>query len=234
MKFWSCFGVVLVLCASGCSVRAHHHAAAPALTPTATVTNPHMPVPPIALTVYRVAGGKLAPAVVHVPPTQAVATAALRALGVSAPVTISHGTASVSLPHASDDEVAEIVYTLTQFPTVRRVDVAGRSGLARSDFAHYVPAIVVDSPAPAAKVGQTFTVSGSASVYEATFVVELIRDGEVLDKQTVTASAGAPARGSFETTLEATAGDATIRAFAPSAADGSPQHEVDVPVTIAP
>lgn len=233
MKFWSCFGAALVLCASGCTVRAHHRAA-PATTSTAATTNPHMPVPPIALTVYHVARGRLAPSVVHVPRTQAVATAALRALGVSAPVTIADGTASVSLSHASDDEIAEIVYTLTQFPTVQRVDVAGRTGLARSDFARYVPPIVVDAPAAGATVHQTFTVSGSASVYEATFTVELVRDGEVLDKQTVTASAGAPARGTFETTLEGTAGDATIRAFAPSAADGSPQHEVDVPVTIAP
>jgi hypothetical protein len=83
-------------------------------------------------------------------------------------------------------------------------------------------------------VQQRFRVTGTASVYEATLVVELVRAGEVLDKQTVTASAGAPARGTFETTLDGTAGAATVLAFAPSAADGSPQHEVDVPVTISP
>lgn len=233
MKFWSCFAVGLVVCASGCGVRMHHHSAQPPVS-TTTATNPHMPVPPMALTVYRVAGGKLAPTVVHVPRTQAVATAALRALGISAPLTIASGTASLSLPDATDDEVAEIVYTLTQFPTVQRVDVAGRTGLVRSDFAHYVPPIVVTSPAPGATVAQPIQVKGTASVFEATLVVRLVRNGEVLDKQTVTATAGAPARGSFETTLEATAGDATIEAFAPSAADGSPQHEVDVPVTISP
>ena len=54
-------------------------------------------------------------------------------------------------------------------------------------------------------------------------------------KQSVTASEGAPARGTFETTLHApSAGDATVTAFAPSAEDGSPQHQVDVPVTVMP
>ena len=232
MKFCALLGLALALGASGCTVRAHH--VAPPAPSVPTVTNPHMPVPPMALTVYRVAGGRLAPTVVHVPRTQAVATAALRALGVDAPVSIHDGTATVSLPHASDDEIAEIVYTLTQFPTVQRVDVAGRTGLVRSEFAHYVPPIVVDSPTPGATVAQTFRVTGTASIYEATLVVELVRDGEVLDRQTVTASAGAPARGSYQTTLAGSPGDATIEAFAPSAADGSPQHEVDVPVTISP
>lgn len=232
MKICALLGLALALGASGCAVRTHH--AAPPATSVPTATNPHMPVPPMTLTVYRVAGGRLTPTVVHVPRTQAVAAAALHALGIDAPVSIDGGTATVSLPQASDDEIAGIVYTLTQFPAVERVDVAGRTGLTRNDFAHYVPPIVVASPAPGATVAATFRVTGTASVFEATFVVELVRDDEVLDKQTVTASAGAPARGTFETTLDGTAGDATIRAFAPSAADGSPQHEVDVPVTIAP
>jgi hypothetical protein len=222
---------VLLLCATGCGLR--HDAAPPATTvPPPTVSNPHMPVPPMALTVFKVAAGKLTSTVVHVPKTTAVATAALHALGVDAAVTIAGGTATVDLPHASGSQVAEIVYTLTQFPTVQQVDVAGRSGLTRDDLAAYQPPILVDSPPSGATVASTFTVSGSASVFEATLVVELVRDGLVLEKKTVTASAGAPARGSFSTTLSATAGDATIEAFAPSAADGSPQHEVDLSVTI--
>jgi hypothetical protein len=65
--------------------------------------------------------------------------------------------------------------------------------------------------------------------------VELVRDGKVLEKQTVTASEGAPARGAFKTTLHAdSAGEATVTAFAPSAENGAPQHQVDVPVTITP
>ena len=203
--------------------------------PVSTVTtNPHMPVPAMALTVFRIESGALRPSVVHVPRTQAVATAALHALGVDAPVQISAGTATVGLDRATDPEVAEIVYTLTQFGSVQRVDVAGRSGLTRDDLAAYEPPILVESPAANATVPGTFTVSGSASVFEATLVVQVVRDGQVLDKQSVTASAGAPDRGTFSTSLRATVGDATVQAFAPSAEDGSPQHEVDVPVTISP
>lgn len=193
-----------------------------------------MPVPPLALTVYKTNSGTLAPTVVHVPQTRAVAAAALKALGVDAAVSIAGGTATVQLANAPDDQVAEIVFTLTQFPTVQRVDVAGRSGLTRDDFAHYVPPILVDAPAAGGTVGSTFTVSGTASVFEATLVVQLVRDGEVLSKQTITASQGAPARGTFSTTAHATPGALTVEVFAPSAEDGSPQHEVDVPVTVGP
>jgi hypothetical protein len=95
--------------------------------------------------------------------------------------------------------------------------------------------IVITSPAPDALVPLAVPVAGSASVFEATLVVELVRGGKVLDKRSVTASEGAPGRGTFATTLRAPSpGAATISAFAPSAADGSPQHRIDVPVTVSP
>ena len=71
-------------------------------------------------------------------------------------------------------------------------------------------------------------------MFEATLVVQIVRDGKVLSKHTVTASEGAPGRGTFTTTFTATPGAAVVVAFAPSAADGTPQHQVDVPVTIEP
>lgn len=207
-------------------------------TPTATesVTTATAPVPvspkPVAVTVFRVDNGLLRPTVEHVPHTTAVATAALGALGLGASVTISNGTASVALDKATQDQAAEIVYTLTQFSTVKNVDVAGRMGLTRDDFASYIPPIFVESPAAGAEVPGTFHVSGTASVFEATLVVQLVRDGKVILKQSVTASEGAPGRGTFDTTVHATPGAVTVAAFSPSAADGTPQHEVDVAVTI--
>jgi len=184
------------------------------------------------LTVYRVDNGLLRPEVEHVPRTQAVASASLHALGIDAPVTIAGGTATVDLEQPTRDETAEIVYTLTQFPSVERVDVGGRSGLTRDDFASYEPPILVETPGSGADVGRTFRVAGTASVFEATLVVQLVRDGKVLQKETVTASEGAPGRGTFETTLHGSAGAATVQAFSPSAADGSPQHEVDLDVVV--
>jgi hypothetical protein len=188
----------------------------------------------MALTVYELRGGLLRPHVVHVMRTRAVASAALRALGVEASVSIADGTAHVALPKASDARVAAIVFTLTQFPAVERVDVAGRTGLTREDFANYVPPILVDHPAPGARVPETFHVSGTASVFEATLVVESVRDGKRIEHKTVTASEGAPGRGTFDVTMRATPGPLTLRAFAPSAVDGSPQHEVDVDVEVRP
>jgi hypothetical protein len=197
--------------------------------PTTTQATPPMPV-----TVYRVDSGLLRPEVQHVPRTRAVAAAALHALGLDASVSVADGTATVDLPEATQDQSAEIVYTLTQFPSVERVDVGGHSGLTRDDFASYQPPILVDTPASGADVGQTFRVAGTASVFEATLVVQLVRDGKLLEKQTVTASEGAPGRGTFEATLHGSPGAATVQAFSPSAADGSPQHEVDIAVTIRP
>jgi hypothetical protein len=95
--------------------------------------------------------------------------------------------------------------------------------------------IVVEAPAPGAEVPLTFPVSGTASVFEATLVVELRRGGRVLERRTVTASEGAPGRGTFSVTLHApSAGRATVAAYSPSAADGSRQHEQDVPVIVKP
>jgi hypothetical protein len=219
---------VLLVAASGCG---SGHDAAPQQTTTMTTTPAP---PPMALTVYHVDGGVLRPEVKHVPQTQGVAAAALAALGIVAPVTISGGTATVDLSKAPNDEVAQIVYTLTGFPSVQKVDVAGRSGLTRDDFTGYLAPIFVEMPASGAVVPGTFHVSGTASVFEATLVVQLVRDGTVLSKQTVTASEGAPGRGTFEATFTASPGELTVTAFAPSAADGTPQHEVDVAITVAP
>jgi hypothetical protein len=226
--------IAITLFLAGCGDPTSSSPPPTATTAPPTVSNPHMPVPPLALTVYTTSSGGLKPIVVHVPQTRAVAAAALKALGVDAAVAISDGTATVALDNAPDDQVAEIVFTLTQFPTVQRVNVAGRTGLTRDDFAHYVPPILVESPTPGATVAQTFTVSGTASVFEATLVVELVRDGEVLSKQTINASQGAPARGTFSTTAHATPGALTVEIYSPSAANGSPQHQVDVPVTVGP
>ena len=217
---------VLALAAAGCG--STPSSAPPTISVTVETT------PSMALTVFRADGGTHHAEVKHVPQTKGVAAAALAALGVDAPVAISSGTATVDLASAPNDEVAGIVYTLTQFPSVQKVDVAGRAGLTRDDFAGFLAPISIEAPAAGARVPTTFHVTGTASVFEATFVVQLLRDGKVLAKQTVTASEGAPGRGTFDATFTAAPGDLTVAAFAPSAADGTPQHEVDVAVTITP
>ncbi|MGH3001868.1 MAG: Gmad2 immunoglobulin-like domain-containing protein [Gaiellaceae bacterium] len=228
--------VLVAAAVAGCG--SNSHPSTRGVAPPGTATTPSTTtaaLPPTTITAFRVHDGKLAAESEQVPHTQAVAAASLHALGIEASVQVTDGTARVDLSGASEEQVAEIVYTLTQFSSVERVDVGGRTGLARGDVAAFVPPILVESPGSGASVPAVFTVSGTASVFEATLVVELRRGGRVLTKQTVTATVGAPGRGTFSTTLHAPSpGDATIAAYAPSAADGTPQHEQDVAVTVGP
>ena len=227
--------VLLAAFAAGCG--SSSDSASTTTTTETSGTTTTVPVSPttMGLTVFPVSDGRLTVHRVRVPQTTAVARASLDALGISAPVHIAEGTATVSLGNASPGQIASIVYTLTQFPSVQRVDVGAQTGLTRDDVASFAPPILVESPVAGASVPATFTVSGTASVFEATLVVELTRDGKVLEHKTVTASEGAPGRGTFSVELHAPApGPATVAAYSPSAADGSRQHEQDVPVTVTP
>jgi hypothetical protein len=189
--------------------------------------------PTSTVTVFRIQDGLLHAERAKVPAARSTPASALGALGLDVPVEVVDGTARVDLGELAPERLAEVVYTLTALRAVRRVDVAGRKGLTRADVVAYVPPILVESPADGQRMPAAFTVSGTASVFEATLVVELRQGSSLIERRTVTATAGAPSRGAFSTMLHATApGSATVVAFAPSAADGSPQHVQRVPVTI--
>jgi hypothetical protein len=180
-----------------------------------------------------VRSGKLQALDVQAPQTQATAVASLSALGIDAGVTIADGTATVDLPNATAVQIAEIVYTLTQFSTVQRVDVGGKTGLTRADVDGYVPQISIESPGADGIVQKTFHVKGTAQVFEATFVLELKIANRVAVKQSVTASEGAPGRGTFDVAITSPAlGPAEIVAYEASAEDGRPLHTVHVPITV--
>lgn len=209
--------LIVVVAVTGCGPTPH----------TSTEGTVIATVPKMHLTIFELSGGMLGAKDVVVPKTEGVAGAALHALGIDATVTISGGTATVDLASATDEQVAEIVYTLTQFASIQRVDVAGKTGLTRADETPFVAPILIESPADGASVSGSFTVSGSASVFEATLVVEVVASGKTLVHQTITASEGAPDRGTFSATLHIpTSGPVELIAYAPSAADGSPQHKV--------
>jgi hypothetical protein len=198
---------------------------------------------------------------VRVPHADAVATAALRSLLAGPPagyetalpddvrarvLGIADAAATLDLSPALDDRAnAQLVYTLTQFRTIRGVGYPGMEDpdvheatdhpLKRSDFVRFAPPILVESPLPHDQVATPVHVSGTASVYEATLFVELVQNGTVLTKKLVTASSGAPYTGTFETTLAGgETGPATVVAFAPNAANGAEQHRIEVPVTLTP
>jgi hypothetical protein len=204
-------------------------------TPSTSSTSTTTVIAPITVTVFRVRDGHLVADVARVQGTRAVAAASLTALGLAAPISIADGTATVVRDDATPEQVAQIVYTLTQYPSIQRVDVAGKTGLTRSDVAQFVPPILIERPAAGATTRETIAVTGSASVYEATVVLELRQADKLVQKKVVTAAEGAPGRGPFSGTLLAPgAGHYVVAAYSPSAMDGSAQHEQDVPVTVRP
>ena len=177
-------------------------------------------------------------------------------------ISIADGVATVNLSREFESgggsasmqaRLAQVTYTLTQFPTVTGVrfqldgvDVIAFGGegimldkpVGRDDFRDQLPAIFVDRPAWGASLGNPGTVSGEANVFEATFQVELLdAGGRTLLGKTVTASCGTGCWGSFRTSLAYGVDRAqwgTVRVFEPSAQDGSATNVTEYPVWLTP
>jgi hypothetical protein len=247
--------------------------ASPSASPSPSPSPSASPVTSVYL--YFLRHGKLGVAERRVPQTTMPATAAMKALlkgptaaeraaGLDSAVasqarlnhlTVSGGVATVDLsryPTGAPTDVAlgQIVYTLTRFPTIKRVriqidgsplvsaDVGNpASGIfRRADFDRLEPAIFVESPGVGAVLTSPFVLRGSASVFEGSFVAVLAdSSGRRVVRKQVQASQGAPGRGVFRMTIpyttSATAG--TLIVYSVSMEDGSRQGEVRIPVTFA-
>jgi germination protein M len=148
--------------------------------------------------------------------------------------------------------LAELVFTLTQFPGVtgvelelagKTVDVFGAEGLVishpmtRADFEDLSPAILVESPLPGETVSSPVRVSGTSNTFEATSLVKILdQTGSEVVFEVVTATSGSGTRGTFDVSIPFTvgaAGPGTIVAYEESAEDGSVINEVRVPVQLA-
>ena len=227
-----------------------------ASTDTSTTT---VPAETTALRVYFLRDGLVWPVARQVEETEAVATAALQELfvgpssgeqqdlGLSTAVPegvelrsldIENGVAAV---HLSDEltgaALAQVVYTLTQFPTVESVEIQEET-YTRADFEEQTPAILVESPLSFEKVTSPLHVTGTANTFEATFNYELTdTDGRIVDKNFVTATSGTGTRGTFDfTTGPFTVpfdGVGELIVFELSAKDGSRIHLVEIPLRIA-
>ena len=149
--------------------------------------------------------------------------------------------------------LGQVVYTLTQFTTVRSVlfQVEGRTvttfgseGIVldgpqtRADYEDILPSIFVDRPAFGAAAGNPVRVTGNANVFEATFRIAIL-DGNgrsIADEQAM-ATCGSGCRGTFDKTIRYDVGTAqwgTLRTYFGSAKDGSPQDIRDYPVWLTP
>jgi Immunoglobulin-like domain of bacterial spore germination/Sporulation and spore germination len=250
------------LIAAGCGHSEGRPAAEPATTTTTTTATPPPTAPTgttpaaqpkLALRVYLVRDGTVAPVRRLVPDTPAVGQAALDALsegptaderadGLSTAIgslrliglSIKDGEADLgSLTHVSQLAEGQIVYTLLQFPTVRKVRI-GDDVLDRSDLEDVTPVILVESPLPGDTVSSPITLRGTSNTFEATMHVEARRGADLLTEETVTASSGSGERGTFEATLDVDAppGPITLVAYEPSAEDGTPLHTVTIPLTL--
>ncbi len=200
----------------------------------------------VALKVYFYRGNALVPVTMHVPETQGVASAALTALVAGAPsgyrsalpaglriesVAIAGGvaTAHFSSSVPSYEARGQVVYTLTQFPTIRSLD-----GETRDDFADLTPdaAIFVAAPLRDSTVSSPVQLSGTADVFEGTLAVDVWSGGNLLRTQTIQATSGTGTRGTWSATIDLPPGPAKLEFYEPSAENGSHLHGTEVELVV--
>jgi germination protein M len=221
-----------------------------------TVETKGLPALPAVLRVYFLSDGKVSVATRSVVAGPAVGRAALvqllqgptgaetaRRLSSEIPpgtkledLELNDGTATVVLSESLDEAaIAQVVFTLTQFPSVQRVRLEGEEHV-RSDFEAETPSVLVESPVPGQDVHTPVQLEGTANTFEATFNVELVdADGTVLAERFVTATSGSGTRGTFDAELSfeiTREGPGELVVFELSAEDGSRIHEVRIPVEI--
>jgi Immunoglobulin-like domain of bacterial spore germination/Sporulation and spore germination len=234
---------VLALASGGCgdgggSSTTGSAVAATTVSPTTTTTNERL-----ALELYLLdpSDHKLYAARREIEPTQAVGAAALSALAQepdsevppNLSLTIENGAAKVTGSPLSPAALAQVVYTLTQFPTVQSVN-----GKTRKGVEELVPAILVESPTAESRVTSPLHVTGNANTFEATFEYDL-KDagGKVLHHDFVTATSGSGQRGTFDFTIPFSVSseqDGTLVVYEVSAENGSRIHVREIPLTLAP
>jgi germination protein M len=154
-------------------------------------------------------------------------------------LSIDAGTATADFSRElSPAAAAQVVYTLTEFPTVRRASIDGAAPQARTDFEEQTPAIFVELPAPGDSVSSPLLITGTANTFEATFQVEILdASGQVVGKRFVTATSGSGTRGTFQAKVPfqvAEKGPGKLVVYELSAEDGSRLHEVEIPLELVP
>jgi germination protein M len=147
-------------------------------------------------------------------------------------VEITDGIATVTASEdLSQEALAQVVYTLTQFPTVTSVELDGKT-YTRKSFEDQTPAILVESPLPFAEVTSPVTANGTANTFEASFNYEVYdADGNLVGENFVTATSGTGTRGTFEFTTGDFDSISKLVVFEPSAEDGSKTKLVEIPLT---
>ncbi|MFN2589422.1 MAG: Gmad2 immunoglobulin-like domain-containing protein [Actinomycetota bacterium] len=173
---------------------------------------------------------------------------------------IENGIATVDLSSNYDDgggslsermRLAQVVYTMTQFPTVqgvnfrmdgRAVETFSGEGIVvdepqtRADYDDLLPPILVETPIVGQRVTSPVTVSGTANVFEATVSIRILdEDGKKIAESFDTATCGTGCRGEYSDTVPYQVDSdqqGTVMVFESSAKDGKPTNVVRIPVTL--
>jgi hypothetical protein len=159
---------------------------------------------------------------------------------------------------SAHQRLAQVVYAMTQFPTVEQVeiwvdgepltsvgddDVAVAGPLTRVDFQFggvyggVEDQILVEMPRPGEIIeGPSVDVGGSANTYEATVNLEGAADGTVLvPEEFTTATSGSGTPGTFTHTLTfpaGTTGPVVVSVYSLSPEDGARQAVDAIPITL--
>ena len=254
--------------------------AEPVAEPTVT-PEPEEPEGTTGVTLYLVRGETLGVAVREVPETVAVARVALEellagptdqeaevGLATEIPegtrlndVVVTDGVATVDLSPEFESgggslsmqlRVAQVVYTLTRFPSVESVafmidgqpvEAIGGEGVmvdppvTRAAFAdNTLPAILLESPGPWQEVSSPLRLTGTSNTFEATFNYEIVDPaGIIVAEGFGTATAGSGTWGTFDVTVPfeiARPGVGAVIVFESSAKDGSRINLVEIPVNM--
>ena len=237
--------LLITTLAAGCGGSSGHNGRTTPETTTGGATR--------AVDVYFLHGNALVPVRVSVTETPAIATASLQKLLAAVPegyrtaiplgtmlesVAVSGGRATIRLStdRLTHSAEGQIVYTLTQFPTIRTVD-GGPFGspATRADFSDLTPeaAIFVAEPQRDAAVSSPVDASGTADVFEGTLAVDVWSGGRRLQTQTIQASSGTGTRGTWSATIAVPSGPAKLVFYEPSAENGQPLHETTVFLTVS-
>ena len=150
--------------------------------------------------------------------------------------------------------LAQVVYTVTQFPTVQGVlfeldgqpvEVFSGEGIVldgpvtREDYEDMLPAITVSTPGIGAEVESPVRIAGTANVFEANVTARILdAAGNVLVEDFTTATCGTGCRGDYETELAFDVSeeqDGVLQLHADDAAGtGTMPGLVEIPVRLLP
>lgn len=174
-------------------------------------------------------------------------------------ITVARGIATVDLDDVYESgegalsmtaRLGQVVYTLTQFASIRRVrfaidgapvSVFSDEGIAvdtpqgRADYEDITPPILIESPAIGDAVRSPLVLTGTANVFAERFDVELVDDaGRMLARQTISTDSGTGTRHSFSTSLSfaATSTKATLVAVDLEAGATEPVFVTRVPLML--